>query len=188
VEKAYGNEALNRSNVFRWYSGFRDGRELVEDDESGDRPKSTRTEVNIAAVTDLVKTDGRIASTVIAEYLNIPKILVRPAAFCSRDFFLLHDNPPALKAASVCQFLTQKNVTTLYHPPYSPYLSPPDYFVFPKLKMKLKGLHFVDVAEIQEVVTDELKKVQKEEFSTALQKLYDRAKPCICSNRAYFEF
>jgi hypothetical protein len=29
------------------------------------------------------------------------------------------------------------------------------------LKMKLKGLHFVDVAEIQEAITDELKKVQK---------------------------
>jgi len=27
--------------------------------------------------------------------------------------------------------------------------------------MKLKGLHFMDVAEIQEAVTDELKKVQK---------------------------
>jgi len=45
--------------------------------------------------------------------------------------------------------------------------------------MKLKGLHFADVAEIQEAVTDELKKVQKEEFSTAFQKLYDRAKACI---------
>jgi hypothetical protein len=33
VQKAYGNEALSRSNVFRWYSRFRDGRELVEDDE-----------------------------------------------------------------------------------------------------------------------------------------------------------
>jgi hypothetical protein len=33
VQKAYGNEAVNRSNVFRWYSGFRDGRELVEDDK-----------------------------------------------------------------------------------------------------------------------------------------------------------
>ena len=33
VQKAYGNEALNRSNVFRWYSRFRDGRELVEVDE-----------------------------------------------------------------------------------------------------------------------------------------------------------
>jgi len=35
------------------------------------------------------------------------------------------------------------------------------------LKIKLKGLHFVDVAEIQETVTDELKKAQKEEFSAA---------------------
>jgi len=26
VQKAYGNEAVNRSNVFRWYSWFRDGR------------------------------------------------------------------------------------------------------------------------------------------------------------------
>ena len=48
---------------------------------------------------------------------------IRPAAFCSRDFFLLHDNAPAHKAASVCQFLTQKNVTTLYHPVLSRFIS-----------------------------------------------------------------
>jgi hypothetical protein len=29
---------------------------------------------------------------------------VRPAAFCSGDLFLLHDNAPAHKASSVCQF------------------------------------------------------------------------------------
>jgi len=45
----------------------------------------------------------------------------------------------------------------------------------------------VDVAEIQEAVTDELKKVQKEEFSAAFQKLNDRAKACINVNGAYFE-
>jgi hypothetical protein len=33
---------------------------------------------------------------------------VRPAAFCARDFFLLHNNAPAHKAATVCQFLTPK--------------------------------------------------------------------------------
>jgi hypothetical protein len=68
VQKAYGNEDLNRLIVFRWYSPFRDGRDLVEDDERGGRPKSFRTEVNIAAVADLVKkgppnrikNDGRI--------------------------------------------------------------------------------------------------------------------------------
>jgi hypothetical protein len=54
-----------------------------------------------------------------------------------------------------------KNVTTFYHPPYSPDLSPPDYFLFPKFKMKLKGHYFADVVEIQETVTDELKKAQK---------------------------
>ena len=70
---------------------------------------------------------------------------------------------------------------------YSPDLSPPDYFLVPKLKMKLKGHHFADVAEIQEAVTDELKKVQKEEFSVAFQKLYDWTNACICANGAYFE-
>jgi hypothetical protein len=78
---------------------------------------------------------------------------VRPAAFCSRDFFLLHDNAPTHKAASVCQFLTPKNVTTLYHPPYSPDLSPPDFFCSPSsicnirhdACLRAKGKHFQHV-------------------------------------------
>jgi len=75
VQKGYRNEALNRSNVFRWYSPFRDEKELV-DDKRGGRPKSTRTEVNIAAVADLVKNDLGIASRMTAEPLNIPKTVV----------------------------------------------------------------------------------------------------------------
>jgi hypothetical protein len=43
----------------------------------GGRPKSTRTEVNIADVAaELVKNDCRIASRMIAESLNIPKTVV----------------------------------------------------------------------------------------------------------------
>jgi hypothetical protein len=45
----------------------------------------------------------------------------------------------------------------------------------------------VDVAEIQEAITDEFKKVQKEEFSAPFQKLYDHAKACIYANGVYFE-
>ena len=60
-------------------------------------------------------------------------------------------------------------------------------FCSPSWKMKLKGLHSADGAEIQEAVTDELKKARIEEFSAAFQKLYDRAKACIYANRAYFE-
>jgi hypothetical protein len=53
--------------------------------------------------------------------------------------------------------------------------------------MKLKGLHFADVAEIQEAVINELKKVQKEEFSADFQKLYARAKAFVYTNGAYYE-
>jgi hypothetical protein len=56
------------------------------------------------------------------------------------------------------------------------------------LKIKLKGLHFADVAELQEAVTGELKKVQKEEFSAAFQKLYDCAKACMYASGVYFDF
>ena len=45
--------------------------------------------------------------------------------------------------------------------------------------MKLQGLHLADVAELQETVTDELKKDQKEEFSAAFRELYDRTKVCM---------
>jgi hypothetical protein len=76
VQKADGNEALNRSHVFRWYSQFWDGRELVKDDERGGHSKSTWTGVNIAAVAYLVKNDHQIASRMIAESLNIPKTVV----------------------------------------------------------------------------------------------------------------
>jgi len=65
-------------------------------------------------------------------------------------------------------------------PPYSPDLSLPDYFLFSKLEVKSKGPHFADVAEIQEAVTDELKKVQKEEFSAAFQKLLLRKSLYMC--------
>jgi hypothetical protein len=56
------------------------------------------------------------------------------------------------------------------------------------MKKKLKGLHFADVAEIQEAATDELKKVEKEEFSAGFQKVYDSAKAYIYGNGVYFEY
>jgi transposase len=54
----------------------------------------------------------------------------------------LHDNALAHQAASVWLFLSPNHVKILIAPPtpYSPDLYPPDYFLFPKLKMKLKGL------------------------------------------------
>jgi hypothetical protein len=43
--------------------------------------------------------------------------------------------------------------------------------------MKLKRLHFVDVAEIQEAIIDELKRSKKEEFSQLFRNCTTVQKP-----------
>jgi transposase len=53
------------------------------------------------------------------------------------------------------QFLANRNVAVLHHPPYSPDLAPADCFLFPKLKFSLKGRHFQTEEEIQYAVTRE---------------------------------
>jgi hypothetical protein len=54
-----------------------------------------------------------------------------------------------------------KKCITLYSPAVLSRFISATLISVPRLKMKLKGLHFEDVAEIQEALTDELKKVQK---------------------------
>jgi hypothetical protein len=49
-------------------------------------------------------------------------------------------------------------------------------FSVPQGKNKVKRTPLADVAEIQEAVTDELKKVQRQEFSAAFQKMYNHTK------------
>jgi hypothetical protein len=57
-------------------------------------------------------------------------------------------------------FDPKKCYEPLSPPQYSPDVSMLDYFLFPRLNMKLKGLHFAEPAEIQVAITDELKIVK----------------------------
>jgi hypothetical protein len=57
----------------------------------------------------------------------------------------------------VQQFLASMKMTVILDPPYSPDLTPFDFFLFPKTKLKLKGRHFDSTEEIQ----NEMQKVMK---------------------------
>ena len=72
------------------------------------------------------------------------------------NWVLHHVNAPAHTALSIREFLVKKNIPVLLHPPYSP--APCDFYLFPKLKSKLKG-HFGTMENVQKIVTDELKHV-----------------------------
>ena len=52
---------------------------------------------------------------------------------------LLHDNASSHKCEVVKSFLASEKVKVLNHPPYSPDLSPCDFFLFPRLKKMLSG-------------------------------------------------
>ena len=52
---------------------------------------------------------------------------------------LLHDNASCHKCEVVKSFLASEKVKVLNHPPYSPDLSPRDFFLFPRLKTTLSG-------------------------------------------------
>ena len=52
---------------------------------------------------------------------------------------LLHDNASSHKCEIGKSFLASEKVKVLNHPPYSPDLSPRDFFLFPRLKKMLSG-------------------------------------------------
>jgi histone-lysine N-methyltransferase SETMAR len=49
------------------------------------------------------------------------------------DWILHYDSAPAQNALDVKHFLAQKSITELEHPPFSPDLSPNDFWLFPKI-------------------------------------------------------
>ena len=70
---------------------------------------------------------------------------------------------------------------------YSTDLSPCDYFLFPKLKLPLKGCLFEDVQDIQAAVTLSLWAIPQEDVQRSFQSLLDLATRCIDAEEMYFE-
>jgi len=62
---------------------------------------------------------------------------------------LHHDNAPCHTAVSINKCLAEKSIPVAPQSPYSPDLSPCDFFLFPRLKNNLKGRHFGTLDNIQ---------------------------------------
>ncbi|GBL96083.1 hypothetical protein AVEN_104322-1 [Araneus ventricosus] len=104
----------------------------------------------------------------------LQRIMVRPHLFKGGQWKLLHNNAHPHTAICMRHFLATSKVTVLEHPPYSPYLAPADFFLFPRLKGVLKGLLFSDIAQFQQRMTTVLRAIPKEAFAGSFQQLYNR--------------
>ena len=75
---------------------------------------------------------------------RLRKRVVRVQPSTADNWMLHHDNAPCYTAISVIEFLAKKGIPVVPQPPYSPDLSPCDFFLFPKLKFHLNPLAYTD--------------------------------------------
>ncbi|UYV80218.1 hypothetical protein LAZ67_18002061 [Cordylochernes scorpioides] len=83
-------------------------------------------------------------------------------------------------------FLAKHSTTQLPHPPYSPDLAPNDFFLYPILKIKLKGRKFDNVDMIQAESKTTLS-LSNDDFISCFDNWKKRCHKCIEAERAYFE-
>ena len=100
---------------------------------------------------------------------------------------LLHDNAPAHKSAMVQEYLKESGLDVLDHPPYSPDLSPCNFWLFPRLNEMLAGHRFESRCGIGSAVYQCLQHIPEEDYQVAFRKWVDRCKMCVEADRAYFE-
>jgi len=111
----------------------------------------------------------------------------RPDQWRDNTWLLHHDTVPAHSALLTRWFLTNNNMTVVPHPPYSPDLAPCDFFVFPKMKMKLKGRRFQTLEEIQAESQVVLNTLQENYFQECFKKWQHSWDCCQASEGDYFE-
>ena len=77
---------------------------------------------------------------------------------------------PCHTSLLVRQLLSNKNITVCPHPPYSPDLAPRDFWLFPKVKMTMKGKRFESIQDIEAATTAQLKTPTKEDGQNCFRK------------------
>ena len=77
----------------------------------------------------------------------------RQALFKSGQWHFHQDNAPVHNSILVTDYLTKMGIKAVPRPPYSTDLAPCGFYLFPKLKEKLRGCRYETIEEMKEAVT-----------------------------------
>ena len=87
---------------------------------------------------------------------------------------LLYDNASCHKCEVVKSFLASEKVEVLNRPPYSPDLSPYDFFLFPRLKKMLSGNKYTSRSSLGSAIYQCLQQIPKEDYLSAFRDWVER--------------
>ncbi|CAH1987575.1 unnamed protein product [Acanthoscelides obtectus] len=138
----------------------------------------------------MVATFGHIATiplngqrTVTADWYTticLPKAITELRKINPERRIILHqDNASSHTAQKTRQYLTEENVELLDHPPYSPDLSPNDFFTFPKIKNSLRE-------EAVDAFKYAVFYLPANEFNKCFENWFKRMQICINIRGEYF--
>ena len=162
----------------------------MEDEPRSRRPCTSKTEENVTKVRDLVRSGRRLTVRMISSVLNLNRQTVHEILTFELGVQKICTKlvPSSLSHYHLREEkFGQKCTSVVPQPPYSPDLSPCDFFLFPKLKFHLKGSHFGTVDDIQKVVTDQLRALLHEDFQHRYREWEQRLRRCVASQGNYFE-
>ncbi len=103
-----------------------------------------------------------------------------------RRLFVIHqDNTPSHTSAITLSFF--QHIPLLAHPPYSPDLTPSDFFLFPRLKNQLASNHIRTLDELRASMHRELRRIPQMDYHEAIQQWPLRWMKCVAASGSYFE-
>lgn len=158
------------------------------------RPRS----VSKKMVASFVSKSGHVATvplqerrTVTAEWyitVCLPEIFSKlRKSNPARRVILHHDNASSHTARRTNDFLNLENIELMNHPPYSPDLSPNDFFTFPRMKDLLRGQRFEDPEAAVEAYKSALLTTSATEWNYCFNDWFERMRKCIICKGEYFE-
>jgi hypothetical protein len=100
---------------------------------------------------------------------------------------LHHDNALAHTSLVVRQFLASMKTTFIPHPRYSLDLAPCDFFLFPKMKLKIKGQRSDSTEEIQTKLQDVTKTLTRNDFQQCFRSWKSCWDHCINAEGDYLK-
>lgn len=102
------------------------------------------------------------------------------------NIHFLHDNARPHKSIQSTQKLNSLGFTIIPHPPYSPDISPSDYYLFSPLKSALHGRNFENQDEIQASIQEWINQKPRDFFRKAFSDLPYRWQKIIDNQGNYF--